>query len=64
MDLAVAIPPLPRLQPVAQLAVVGADVRALKFVERKMVRERNRVCFALEEASELIDETLASLRSQ
>ena len=58
MDLAVPIPPLPRLQPVTQLAGMDPNSQDFKFFERKMVRERNRVCYALEEATGLIDETL------
>ena len=58
MDLAVSIPPLPRLQRVAHLGTMDPNSRAFKFLERKMLRERNRVCFALEEASNAIEETL------
>ena len=61
MDLAIAIPPLPRLQPVMQLATMDANSRAFKFLARKMVRERNRVCFALEEATQSVEETLAAV---
>jgi hypothetical protein len=61
MDLAISIPPLARLQPVADLAAVNPESYDFKFLERKMVRERNRVCHALAEASELIDHTLNSL---
>ena len=61
MDLAVPIPPLPRLQPVTRLAAMDSNSQAFKFLERKMVRERNRVCFALEEATELIEATLAKV---
>jgi hypothetical protein len=58
MDLAVPIPPLPRLQPVARLAAMDSKSHDFKFLERKMVRERNRVCYALEEAAGLIEEAL------
>lgn len=58
MDLAVSIPPFVRLQPVAELATMDPQSNDFKFLERKMVRERNRVCHALLEAAELIDQTL------
>jgi len=62
MDLAVPIPPLPRLQPVAQLATMDPNSQDFKFLERKMITERNRVCYALEEATGLIEETLGTKR--
>jgi len=61
MDLAVPIPPLPRLQRAAQLGNMDPNSQTFKFLERKMVRERNRVCFALEEATKLIEETLTKI---
>ena len=61
MDLAVSIPPLARLQPVADLAGMDAKSYGLKFLERKMVRERNRLCHALIEAAGCIDQTLGGL---
>jgi hypothetical protein len=60
-DLAVPIPPLPRLQPVAKMAAMDRQSNTFKFLERKMVRERNRICHALIEAAELIDQTLNDL---
>ena len=57
-DLAVPIPPLPRLQPLTEMAALDQQSRTFKFLERKMLRERNRVCHALTEATELIDQTL------
>jgi hypothetical protein len=60
-DPAVSIPPLPRLGPVAELAVMDQQSDGFRFLERKMVRERNRVCHALTEAAELIDQTLQGL---
>ena len=56
-----SIPPFARLQPVAELAVMDADSHDFKFLERKMVRERNRVCHALFEAVGCIDQTLRGL---
>jgi hypothetical protein len=61
IDIAVPIPPIPRLQRVAHLGNMDPNSWTFKFLERKMLRERNRVCFALEEASKLIDETLTKL---
>jgi len=34
-----------------------------KFLERKMIRERNRVCHALSEAVKLVDQTLSDLEA-
>jgi hypothetical protein len=62
-DLAVPTPPLPRLQPVVELSRMDSQSKAFKFMERKMVRERNRVCHALAQAVELIDSTLDGLCS-
>ena len=61
MDLAVSIPPFSRLQPVAELAAMNPESHDFKFLERKMIRERNRACHALSEAVEIIDQTLNSL---
>ena len=60
-DLAVPIPPLPRLQPVSELASMDDRSNGFKFLERKMVRERNRICHALIEAAECIEQTLNDL---
>jgi len=57
-DPALSIPPLPRLQPVAELAKMNPSDDSFKFLERKMVREQNRLCHALDEACELITQTL------
>ncbi|MHC4103674.1 MAG: hypothetical protein ACYSR9_01945, partial [Planctomycetota bacterium] len=62
-DLAVPIPPFSRLQPVAELASMDDHSNAFKFLERKMVRERNRVCHALTEAAEIIEQTLNGLNA-
>ena len=59
-DPALPIPPLPRLQPVANLAELNSASESFKFLERKMVREQNRLCHALDEACELIERTLNS----
>ena len=61
-DLAVPIPPLPRMQPLTELAAMDPESKPFKFLERKMVRERTRVCHFLKEAIELIDQTLDSLK--
>lgn len=58
MDLAVPIPPLPRLQPVKVLGTMDPNSWDFKFLERKMIRERNRLCFALDEAGACIEEAL------
>ncbi len=61
-DLAVAIPPLPRLQEVAQLAGMDRESNDFKFLERKMVRERTRLQHALQEAAELIEKTVKAVK--
>jgi len=58
-DPALSVQPLPRLQPVAELAELSPAGDAFKFLERKMIRERNRLCHALDKAHELIEETLS-----
>ena len=60
-DPAEAIPPLPGLQPLAKLSELNPKERPFKFLERKMLRERNRLCHHLDEAHELIVETLKRL---
>jgi len=60
-DPAVHILPFPRLQPVSELAAMDPESDAFKFLEREMVRERTRVCHALTEAAERIDQTLGGL---
>jgi len=60
-DPAEAVPPLPGLQPLAELSELNPDDEPFKFLERKMVRERNRLCHALNEATELVEETLKRL---
>ena len=60
MDLAIPIPPLPRLQPLTGLGTMDPTSWDFKFLERKMVRERNRLCFALDEAQARIEETLSA----
>jgi hypothetical protein len=63
LDAAVPVPALPGLQRVATMGAMDRGTWDFKFLERKMVRERNRVCHALDEAATLIDETLQRVRS-
>jgi hypothetical protein len=58
MDLAIPIPPLPRLQPLVELGTLDRQSAPFKFLERKMVRERTRVSHALSQARQLIEQTL------
>ena len=49
----------------AGLRITGpmdGESHGFKFLERKMVRERNRVCHALIEAAGCIDQTLSGLK--
>ena len=61
-DPALPIAPLPRLQPVAQLTALNPAGDSFKFLERKLVREQNRLCHGLDEAADLITQTLDSIR--
>ena len=61
-DRAYHIPPLPRLQRVAEMGTMERSTDLYKFLERSMVRERNRVSHSLNEAMVLIDETLRAIR--
>ena len=57
-DRAMPIPALPRLRQVMEMGKMDRNGASFKFLERKMVRERNSVCHALTEAVETIDQTL------
>jgi len=63
MDLAVPIPPFSRLLPATELTAMDPESHDFKFLERKMIRERNRVCHALSEAVKLVDQTLSDLEA-
>ncbi|NLE76223.1 MAG: M28 family peptidase [Chloroflexi bacterium] len=58
---AVPIPPLPGLQAVAELAALAPRSHPFRLLETRLVRERNRVCHALAEATAAIEETLRRL---
>jgi hypothetical protein len=58
VDRAMPIPPLPRLQPVVELAAMDPARDEFKFLERKMVREGNRLAHAFMEAVALMEDTL------
>jgi len=62
LDAAVPVPALPGLQRVANLGAMDRGSWDFKFLERKMVRERNKVCHALDEAATLIEEALQRAR--
>ncbi len=57
-DLALPVPPLAGLQPARELAALGPASDAFKFTAAALVRERNRVVHALDEAAEIIDDLL------
>ncbi|HLE43575.1 MAG TPA: M28 family peptidase, partial [Methylomirabilota bacterium] len=57
-DLALPVPPLAGLQPARELAALGPASDAFKFTAAALVRERNRVVHALDEAAEVIDDLL------
>ncbi len=61
-DLALPLPPLAGLQPVRELGRLDPATDAFKFTVAGLVRERNRVVHALEQAAETIDEFLAPRR--
>ncbi|MCW5853372.1 MAG: M28 family peptidase [Anaerolineae bacterium] len=53
-DLALSVPPLPSLQPVAELAQLDAKSDAARFLETRLLRERNRAVHILRQANELV----------
>ncbi len=57
-DRAYPIEPFQRLRPIADLGNMSRQDALFKYLERKMLRERNRVCHALERAIGMIVETL------
>jgi hypothetical protein len=60
-DRAYPIGPFKRLHPIADLGDMDRDDAPFKFLERKMVRERNRVCHALDQALEFMAEALGNV---
>jgi len=60
-DRAFHIPPLSRLQRIGELGMMDRHVDLFKFLERRMVREQNRICHSLHKAIKLIDETLRQI---
>ncbi|MGH7320130.1 MAG: hypothetical protein ACRELA_10975, partial [Candidatus Rokuibacteriota bacterium] len=59
-DLALPVAPLAGLQPARELGTLDPDSDAFKFTATALVRERNRVVHALEEAAEVIDDLMRS----
>ena len=57
-DLALPIPPLAGLQPARDLGALDPAADAFKFTVAALVRERNRVVHALDEAADVIDDLL------
>ena len=57
-DLALPIPALAGLQPARDLAALDPASDAFKFTAAALVRERNRVVHALDEAADTIDDLL------
>jgi len=50
--------PIPALQPAVELASLDSESPEYKALKTKMIRERNKVSDALNEASSIIDETI------
>jgi hypothetical protein len=57
-DLALPVPSLAGLQPARELARLDPAFDAFKFTAAALVRERNRVVHALDEATDVIDDLL------
>jgi N-acetylated-alpha-linked acidic dipeptidase len=57
-DVALPIPPLAGLQPARDLGALDPATDAFKFRVAALVRERNRVAHALDEAADVIDDVL------
>ena len=62
LDAAAPVPALPGLQRVMNLGTMDRGSRDFKFLERKMLRESNKVCHALDEATLLIEEALQRVK--
>jgi hypothetical protein len=60
-DLALPTTGLPGLQPAARLESLEPGSDAYEFLRTRLGRERNRVVFAVREASHLVQETLTTL---
>lgn len=55
------IRPIPTLQPVTELARLEPDSHEFRILETRLVRERNKICHALVQARQVIEDTLARL---
>lgn len=60
-DPALGMGPLPGLAPVAQLADLDPDSAAFKHLNVRMMRQRNRVAVALQDANQRVARTLGEL---
>jgi len=59
-DRAYPISPFQRMQTIADLGEMDRSEASFKFLERKMVREQNRVCHALDQALEFLAEAIGN----
>ena len=57
-DLAIRIPPLPKLQPIRELAGMDQTSDEARFLKTGLIREINKVSHALTESTELIEELI------
>jgi hypothetical protein len=55
------LPPIPVLQPVGELARMEPQSHEFRMLETRLVRQRNRVCHALDQACQVIEDTLIEL---
>jgi hypothetical protein len=55
------LPPIPVLQPVGKLARMEPHSHEFRMLETRLVRQRNRVCHALDQACQVIEDTLIEL---
>lgn len=55
VDLALPVPPFPEFEKIPELAALDPASDAFKFLERQLVRERNRVFHYLKKASVLLE---------
>jgi len=53
-----SLPPIPVLQPVSELARMDPQSDGFRMLETRLVRQRNRVCHALDLACQAIEDTL------
>jgi len=60
-DLALGIPPVPTLQPATQLSSMDPDSDEYRYLQTRLIRERNKALYTLKQANQAIEGCLAAL---